>query len=798
MPIQAIGSVTAKVAFVGDVPSEQDLSRGMPFSGGTGIEFFKMLGEAGMSQGDSFLTYVCNDRVPKGRVEGVVASKKKDITPEHIHWNGKFVLPCVKEGAERLRQELLAVRPNVVCAVGNLALWVLTGEWGVGLWRSSQMESTLIPGLKVIPTLPPSILYGQWSQRPIIVHDLKRVKRNSESPEITRPNYSIVIRPSYSLAVQTLEGLVALAKQRAASGTKLLIGADIETRAGHIACIAFAWSPSDAITIPLMCQHNPEGYWSEEEEAHLVLLMCDLMRHSKIIGQNWLYDAQYIYRHWHFLCPDVEDTMIQQHSCFSNMEKGLAFLSSMYLEDHFYWKDDRTNWITGPQGEGEDVYWRYNATDSLRTLAIHGVLEEVVKSLGMTEVNAFQQKLAHAVLRTMNRGIRVDADARLALSFFLQEEVAKREQWLQSAIGHELNIKSPKQMADLFYQELGQAEVRKRQPDGSLSVTTNDEALRKIAEREPLLLPITRKISELRSLGVFHSTFVQAPLDIDGRIRTSFNIAGTETYRFSSSKNAFGSGLNCQNIPKGGATEGDGLELPNVRNLFVPDPGYTFFDIDLDSADLRIVTWESDCGWMKDHFKNGRKPYIEVMREYYKNPNMTKHSHPREYGMFKGLCHGTNYLGTPEGLAPRLGLLVHEVQRIQDWYFGLAPEIRKWQEDIKKQVTGRRFVQNAFGYRTYFFDKIEGTIFNQAVAWIPQSSVACLINRGYWNIHTTLPEVEVLLQVHDSLAGQFPSHLGDWALRKICEAVENPIPYDDPLVIPVGVVSSKESWGQCG
>jgi DNA polymerase I-like protein with 3'-5' exonuclease and polymerase domains len=201
---------------------------------------------------------------------------------------------------------------------------------------------------------------------------------------------------------------------------------------------------------------------------------------------------------------------------------------------------------------------------------------------------------------------------------------------------------------------------------------------------------------------------------------------------------------------------------------------------------------------MKDHFANGRKPYIEVMREYYHNRNMTKHSHPREYGMFKALCHGTNYLGTADGIAPRIGLLVHETERIQKWYFGLAPEIKAWQEDIKKQVSGRRYVENVFGYRNYFFDKIEGTIFNQAVAWIPQSSVACLINRGYVNIANNLPEVEVLLQVHDSLAGQFDSLHGDWALRRIAEECEIALPYDEPLIIPVGVVSSKVSWGQCG
>ena len=28
--------------------------------------------------------------------------------------------------------------------------------------------------------------------------------------------------------------------------------------------------------------------------------------------------------------------------------------------------------------------------------------------------------------------------------------------------------------------------------------------------------------------------------------------------------------------------------LPNIRKLFIPDEGYEFFDIDLDSADLVV------------------------------------------------------------------------------------------------------------------------------------------------------------------------------------------------------------------
>ena len=107
-------------------------------------------------------------------------------------------------------------------------------------------------------------------------------------------------------------------------------------------------------------------------------------------------------------------------------------------------------------------------------------------------------------------------------------------------------------------------------------------------------------------------------------------------------------------------------------------------------------------------------------------------------------------------------------------------------------------VENVFGYRCYFFDRIEGTIFNQAAAWIPQSTVSCLINRGYINIYNNLKEVQVLLQVHDSLAGQFPSHLGQWAVDRIIAECSIPLPYEgDPLTVPVGIKTSKVSWGDC-
>lgn len=64
---------------------------------------------------------------------------------------------------------------------------------------------------------------------------------------------------------------------------------------------------------------------------------------------------------------------------------------------------------------------------------------------------------------------------------------------------------------------------------------------------------------------------------------------------------------------------------------------------DLDSADLRIVVFESDCREMNAMFAEKKKPYVEIAKEYCRDPTISK-NHPK-YGAFKSLCHGTNYLG---------------------------------------------------------------------------------------------------------------------------------------------------------
>lgn len=777
---------------IGEAPGEQDVLKGIPFAGSAGDELSRMLGDAGLSRNQCFLTTVIRVRPIGNDIGRFIAMRKADITPEHKEIRGKMCLPPVWEGIALLSREIELCQPDIIVAFGNVALWALTGKWGITSWRGSMLNCDLDLALpykpKVIPTYHPAAILRMWSWRQTAVQDLRRAKATIGTGEWKRPHYSFIIEPSFEQALGVLQQLYSQLQQRPGK-----IAIDIETRAKQIACVGIAWSKTEALCIPLMVAGEKKHYWSPEDEVAIGWWLMRVLTHPNCegVGQNFLYDAQYFYR-WFCEVPSLaRDTMLTQHSMFSNMQKGLDYLSSMYCDFHEYWKDEGKDW---DEKTGEQQLWTYNCKDAVVTFEVDDAQQSVIESFSrgwpqLQDVNNFQQSLFSPVLKTMNRGIRVNKEKRAEFAISLLDEIAKRQQWMLDLFdGEELNPKSPKQMCDFFYGQLKLKPVINRKTGNP---TCDDEALQKIKAREPALASLINCITELRSLGVFLSTFVNAPLDIDSRIRCSFNIGGTETYRFSSSQNAFDTGLNLQNIPPGG---GD-LDLPNIRTLFIPDPGKTFFDIDLASADLRIVVWESDEQEMKALLKAGLDPYTEIAKEFYHDPSITKKDPRRQ--TFKSFAHGTNYLGTAKGLAERLGLSVHEAEKTQRWYFGRFPRIKKWQDDLKDQVVKRRMVQNVFGYRCYFMERIEGTIFNQAAAWIPQSTVACLINRAYVAIDQQLPEVEILLQVHDSLAGQFDTYRADVLLPQIIKCAEIALPYDDPLTIPVGVKSSPISWGHC-
>lgn len=765
---------------VGEAPGSEEELRGEPFVGAAGHELTKMLHEAGIQRSECFLTNVARVRPLGNDVNQFIAKAKKDRTPEHLPLRDKWVKRPLVDGYNLLIKELELVQPNIVIALGNVALWSLTGLWGITKWRGSMIHADIGGGPKVIPTLHPSSILRQWENRAIAVTDLRRAARFMNGEPYPVNNWNMVIRPSFDKAVTVLQGLAGLLETG-----PIEISFDLETRAGHIACAGLTWG-NQGICLPFMCIEDPEGYWREDEEAELVWLLRKILTHQNayVIGQNQLYDCQYTYRWWLFDPRVKHDTMISQHVAFAGLQKSLAFQASMYCNQYRYWKDDSKNW--DPK-MGEEQLWVYNLEDCFRTAEIARVHDQTIPKLNLQSVNEFQQELFWPVLYAMKRGVRIDKVARGKMALDLTEEMTKREQFFVSVLGHPLNPRSPKQMMNLFYEDLKlPVQLKRGKPGEPSRPTLDDDALTKLATKEPIVRPILKAIGEYRSIGVFLSTFVNAPLDHDDRMRCSYNICGTETYRFSSSENAFGSGTNLQNVPKGIlAKDPDELSLPNIRKIFIPDPGMEFFDMDLDRADLQVVVWEADDEELKQMLREG----VDIHTENAKTLGCARQ-------MAKMWVHGTNYGGSPRTMAINCGLLVKEAERMQRRWFEAHPGIHSWHRRTETQLRTKRFVENKFGYRRYYFDRVDALL-PEALAWIPQSTVACVINRAWLNIYRNLPRVEVLLQVHDSLAGQFPIADKQMMLPFLTQEARITIPYADPLIIPVGIKTSPISWGDC-
>lgn len=778
------GPSPCRVMVVGEAPGGDEERLGRPFVGASGYELDRMLAEAGLHRSTVFVTNVCRHRPPNNKIEAWMARKPVE---GFILMRDRWVHPHIAEGFSKLLIELGAVKPNIVIALGNVAMWALTGHWGITDWRGSELTvDWLGESTKVIPTYHPAAILRQWSWRSAALTDLKRAYRESDSRTYAPSEWKFDIRPSFDLVMRRLEWLLMLAE-----AGPLPLSFDLETRSGHIACAGIAWSQTDALCIPLMASGNPEGYWSLGEEAEITWALRCLLTHenARVVGQNLLYDAQYTLRHWGFAPRVSQDTMLTHHTAFCELPKALDFQASIYCRSYRFWKHDAKEWAKTME---EEKLWWYNCEDCVRTWEVAAGTLDAVQRLNLTEQHDFQQSMFYPVLRAMTRGVRIDTEMRDRLSKELKNGIKERAKWVEEVLGHKLNPRSPKQMQTLFYGDFAQRPILKRRADGRMSPTLDDDALTKIALRQPLLRPLVNTMLDTRTLGTLRSTFIQAPLDSDGRMRCSYNICGTLTYRLSSLENAFGSGANLQNVPSKKSKvnvkvvkRGTGLVVPNVRAMFIPDSGYTFFDMDLERADLQVVAWEADDPELKQILREGADIHAENAKTLGINREIAK-----------VWVHGTNYGGTPRTMAQQCGVTVKQATDLQQTWFAAHPGIKRWHERTQEFLNGRKWVENAWGYRWYIFGRPEGLL-PEALAWVPQSTVAILINRIWRRIYDEAPEVEITLQVHDSLAGQFPSTLLE-APERLRTLARIPIPYPDPLIIPANLKTSDVSWGDCG
>lgn len=557
---QPRGPARAKILVVGEAFGQNEEAAGVPFVGESGRELGRILGEAGISESDVRFTNVINARPPDNKFEDVwlfKSKKKADLAGvSYVKLNGRYAQQHVVDGIGALQREIETCEPNVIVPCGNIPLWAVTGLWGITKWRRSEISARINNRTwKVVPAYHPAYIMRAWEDRPIAVQDFRIIRRESESPDLYKPDYDFLLRPSFVDVMDYIQHLQELVNE----GRPIAV--DIETRNRQIACIGLAYSPLRAICIPLQSVDSVSGsYWDVEEETEIIWRLKSLLRSAHVIGQNFHYDNQYFARNYGFVCNLRDDTIFMQHVAFPGLPKGLDFLSSMYREHHTYWKDEGKNW--DPKTTGEDQLWNYNCMDAVATFECHGVLRKVLTDFKL--LPQYQERLLtqRNSFTMMLRGVNSDMNAKLELSGELHIGLAQLRHWWQEVVGYDIfgadkkkNEKIPgvssKKAMKLCY-DIFDLPKKYAGTKGNRKLTANKEAMSEWEEScDPIVRPLLAAIRHYRSMLVFKSTFADQPLDHDNRWRCTYNSGLANTFRWTSSEDAFGFGTNLANIPKG-------------------------------------------------------------------------------------------------------------------------------------------------------------------------------------------------------------------------------------------------------
>lgn len=322
-----------RIAFLGEAPGAEEEKKRVPFVGASGKELARMANQAGIIFNGCYRGNVFSQRPLANKVERFYVSKKElpsDYTLPPVA-KGKYVAPEHLE-LDRIREELLAFRPNVVITLGNSALWAMCGIYGISKFRGSVLESTLIPDLKVLPTFHPAAVLRAWDLRTVTVADLVKARREAEFPEIRRPKREIWVAPN-------TDDLWYFKKQYLDSAD--LIACDLET-AKHrfITCVGWAPSKDLALVVPFV-HRSREGYhyWPTlEEEIEAWRFTRDVAQGPvPKLFQNGTYDLYFLYQHGIKVHNYLHDTMLEHHAWQPEMLKSLSFMGSLHT-DEVSWK----------------------------------------------------------------------------------------------------------------------------------------------------------------------------------------------------------------------------------------------------------------------------------------------------------------------------------------------------------------------------------------------------------------------------------------------------------------------------
>lgn len=712
----------------------------------------------------------------------------------------------IEQYQEVLLDEIKNINPNLIIPLGEIGFKFLTNFDGIRKFRGSVLLCNPIfqfaKQIKVLPTFGPHVWNSEFKQRWITKIDFCKVpaNRGTELPDEQRHNLWI------ARSASALRAFLA----RHVDANHLVF--DIETFSGIPTCISFCFDGIESVCIPFL---------DKEVDFDNRVLMFQLVAKTLASGipkinQNIKYDWRCLETFNVKVNNVVGDTMLASSCLLPELPKNLGFLTSVYT-DLPYFKDEGREF--NPSIHSRDRFYLYNAKDSLSVHQIHTKQLAEIHEVGSSYVYESLVSLIPIYKKMEDNGLLYDDQARqmLLAKYTTLYEIEKIKLAKLANVGL-VNPQSPKQIANLVYEELGY----ERSKEAS---ATGEEELEWLAafgkaKRSPIFgAQVLQSVINSRKLHKVIEYLETIPYP-DGRWRCEYNLSGTETGRSSAgvttdalfisetTKKGIKTvlerlGRSFQTLAKHGFRINGELFGRDLRTIFVPTRGYSYVEVDLSQAEARVDTvLAGNFGLLKEfdgpvgiHRLTGSWVYncdpLDIKKDTI------------EYLMSKTVRHAAERNMKYNRLVMMTQCQPEEAQRVLAAIHSKQPELKEvYHREVRTAIDSTRTLESPNGRRRQFLDRINEHLYNEAISQLPQAIVS---DQTKFSLIPTMAKcdefVNLINEAHDGTLAEVIIGREEEYVREYKCNVEKGIDFrrgslkrDFELIIPSEASISTTNW----
>ena len=308
-------------------------------------------------------------------------------------------------------------------------------------------------------------------------------------------------------------------------------------------------------------------------------------------------------------------------------------------------------------------------------------LREALAAQGLEHLNDdVEVPLVRVLARMEHIGIAVQRSVLERIRDELDTEADGLRRCVLADAGRDINVNSPKQLAEVLFDKLGLTPTKRTKTGFS----TDAQSLEKLRGEHPIVehLLSYREVEKLRST---YGVGLLAEVGPDERIRATFNQTVARTGRLSSDA------PNLHNIPVRS-------ERGRVfRTAFVAPPGCRLLVADYDQIELRCIAHLAEDPGLIAAFEAGDDIHTATAARVF-GIDMSEVG-VRERSTAKMVSYGLAYGMEAYGLAQRLNIATKEAAEILDAYFEAFGAVREYMDRTVAEARSRGYTETLFGRR---------------------------------------------------------------------------------------------------